>query len=227
VNADNPTVSSPADAFRTAWASFVSRLTPRFVLYSILILTVAGVAAYVSWGHLKTVAEWGHQTGAAALTLPLSVDGMLGVCSLAMAEDKANRCKPRGWARFGFWLGALVSLAGNWASIYVLWGWDPLALAVSCWAPIALLVVVETIARKGKPLAKIEAETKAAVRSDAAKRGAETRRTNQATGGQRRTRSSSKREKVTHGTPKAPAAAQVSPGAVPLSELNAGMAGTI
>lgn len=229
MSATTPTVSSPAvGPFRSAWASFVARLTPRYVLYAIAILTVAGVAAYVSWGHLVTVARWGHQTGAAALALPLSVDGMLAVCSLAMAEDKANRRKPRGWARFGFWLGALVSVAGNLASIFVAWGLDPLALAVSCWAPIALLVVVETTARKGKPIAAIEAEQKAAVRSEAGRRGAETRRNNRANGGSTTTRSSSStRARATRGTPKAPAAAQVSPGAVPLAELNAGMAGKL
>lgn len=217
----NP-VSSPADAFRSAWASFVARLTPRFILYAIAILTVAGVAAYVSWGHLKTVAEWGHQTGAAAVTLPLSVDGMLAVCSLAMAEDKANRCKPRGWARVGFWLGALVSVAGNLASIYVVWGLDWLGLAVGCWAPLGLLVVVEVVARKGKPLAAIEAETKAAVRSEAARRGAETRKANATT--RAGSRVGQQRGKRAKGTPKAPAAAPVSPGRVDLDELNAGMA---
>jgi hypothetical protein len=79
---------------------------------------------------------------------------MLIVATLAMSEDKANGRRPRGWARFAFWLGALVSVAANITATAVHYG-DPLSIAVSMWAPIALLVVVEIMARPGKP--KVEA----------------------------------------------------------------------
>jgi hypothetical protein len=122
---------------------------PRRIAYALSIGTVAGVAAWGSYWHQVDVATLAHQAGTLAHTLPLSVDGMLVVATLAMSEDKAQGRKPRGWARFAFWLGAVVSVAANIASTAVHYG-DPLSIAVSMWAPIALLVVVEIMARPGK-----------------------------------------------------------------------------
>lgn len=113
-------------------------------------LAVGGVAAYVSYGHIYDVAVLAHQPLALAAVLPFSVDGLMLIASLAMAEDKANGRKPRPWARFGFWLGAVVSIAANVASTWVHFGPEPLALAVAGWAPIALLVAVEVVSRPGK-----------------------------------------------------------------------------
>jgi hypothetical protein len=120
---------------------------------------VAGVAAYVSFGHIYGVATIAHQPRALALALPMSVDGMMLIATLAMAEDKAENRNPRGWARFGFWLGAAVSVAANLASTWVTYGPQPLDLAVAGWAPIALLVSIEIAARPGKPKAQPPAIT--------------------------------------------------------------------
>lgn len=133
----------------------------RRIAYALSIGTVAGVAAWGSYWHQVDVATLAHQAGTLAHTLPLSVDGMLVVATLAMSEDKSQGRKPRGWARFAFWLGAVVSVAANIASTAVHYG-DPLSIAVSMWAPIALLVVVEIMARPGK-LKKPEASTAPAV----------------------------------------------------------------
>lgn len=130
----------------TRGASFYARRTA----YALSIGTVAGVAAWGSYWHQVDVATLAHQAGTLAHTLPLSVDGMLVVATLAMSEDKANGRSPRGWARFAFWLGAIVSVAANITATAVHYG-DPLSIAVSMWAPIALLVVVEIMARPGKP----------------------------------------------------------------------------
>jgi hypothetical protein len=118
--------------------------------YVLSIGTVTGVAALASYEHQVDVATLAHQATLLAHTLPLSIDGMLLVATLAMSEDKANGRKPRGWARFGFWFGAAVSTAANIASTVVHYG-DPLSIAWSMVAPIVLLVVVEIMARPGKP----------------------------------------------------------------------------
>jgi len=131
--------------------------TGRRIAYALSIGTVAGVAAWASYWHQVDVATLAHQAPALARTLPLSVDAMLIVATLAMSEDKANGRKPRGWARFAFWLGATVSVAANIASTAVHYG-DVLSVAVSMWAPIALLVVVEIMARPGKPKALVTPE---------------------------------------------------------------------
>lgn len=113
-------------------------------------LTVAGVAAVNSYQHMRDVAVLGHQPYLLASTLPLSVDGLLVIASLAMAEDKAQNRHARWWARIAFWFGATVSVVANIASTAVLYG-DPLSIAVSAWPPIALLIAVEIMARPGKP----------------------------------------------------------------------------
>lgn len=119
--------------------------------YAVSFLIVAGVAAYVSFGHIYEVATIAHQPQPLALALPLSVDGLMLIATLAMAEDKAANRNPRAWARIGFWLGAAVSVAANLASTLVHYGPQPLNLAVAGWAPIALLVSIEIVARPGKP----------------------------------------------------------------------------
>lgn len=119
--------------------------------YAVSFLIVAGVAAYVSFGHIYEVATIAHQPKPLALALPLSVDGLMLIATLAMSEDKAANRSPRAWARIGFWLGAAVSVAANLASTLVHYGPQPLNLAVAGWAPIALLVSIEIVARPGKP----------------------------------------------------------------------------
>lgn len=122
----------------------------RRIGYAVSFLIVAGVAAYVSFGHIYEVAVLAHQPRHLAVALPLSVDGLMLIATLAMAEDKAANRKPRGWARFGFWLGGAVSVSANLASTLVHFGPLPLDLAVAGWAPIALLVGIEIVARPGK-----------------------------------------------------------------------------
>jgi hypothetical protein len=122
----------------------------RRIAYALSIGTVAGVAAWGSYWHQVDVAVLAHQAGTLAHTLPLSVDGMLVAATTAMSEDKAKGRTPRGWARFAFWLGAVVSVAANITSTAVHYG-DVISISVSMWAPIALLVTVEIMARPGKP----------------------------------------------------------------------------
>jgi Protein of unknown function (DUF2637) len=130
-------------AVRVSW--------PRRLAYAVSITVVAMVAAWNSYWHIVSVAVRGHQDLLLAYSLPASVDGLMLVSSLALAEDKAHGRRPRGWARFGFWLGALVSVAANMASVVVHYGLDLLSIAVAAWPPVALLVVVEIMAKPGKP----------------------------------------------------------------------------
>lgn len=116
---------------------------------------VAGIAAWASYWHQVDVATLAHQPAKLAYALPLSVDGMLVVATMAMGEDKANRRHPRRWARFAFWLGATVSIAANITSTAVHYG-DIISIVVSAWAPVCFLASVEIVSRPGKPR-KVEA----------------------------------------------------------------------
>jgi hypothetical protein len=112
--------------------------------------TVAGIAAWASYWHQVDLATLAHQPAKLAYALPLSVDGLLVVAAMAMGEDRAKGLRPRGWARFAFWLGATVSTVANITSTAVHYG-DPISIVVSAWAPICFLVAVEIVSWKGRP----------------------------------------------------------------------------
>jgi hypothetical protein len=118
--------------------------------YILSFLMVAGVAARVSYSHIRDVASYAGQPREVALLLPLAVDGMMLIATLAMAEDKAANRNPRGWARFGFWFGAGVSIAANVAATVVQQGWRPISIGVAALAPVLLLWAIEIVSRPGK-----------------------------------------------------------------------------
>jgi hypothetical protein len=128
-----------------------TRTIARRLAFGASFLIVAGVAAVNSYAHMRDVALLGHQPNLLASTLPLSIDGLMVIASLALAEDKASRRHPRLAARLAFWFGAVVSLAANIASTAVHHG-DPLSIGVAAWPPIALLVVVEIMMRPGRSM---------------------------------------------------------------------------
>lgn len=114
-------------------------------------IVVAGTAAVASYSHIRDVALYGHQSPLVAHLLPLSIDGMLLIASIAMGDDKANGRRPRGWARVGFWGGAAVSTAANVSATVVAWGVDPIGIFTAAIAPLVLLVSIEIVSRPGKP----------------------------------------------------------------------------
>lgn len=139
--------------------------------YFIAIGVVAGVAARVSYSHIRDVTLIAGQAADVAALLPLSVDGMLMAASLAMSQDKARGLQPRVWARVGFWLGATISVvcniadtlvhaSGTVASARAIVPADMLsdqqllgmAVFVAVLAPLLLLITVEIMALPGKPI---------------------------------------------------------------------------
>jgi len=132
--------------------SDTTRINPwRRLATALSFVLVAGVAAAVSYSHIRDVALYGHQSPLIAHLIPLSIDGMMLIATLAMAEDKAANRHPRGWARSGFWFGAAVSVACNVASVVVEYGVQWLAIGISGLAPVLLLWAIEIMARPGKP----------------------------------------------------------------------------
>lgn len=149
----NDTRTDVAKIVRWSWDWW--RLAARRVGYTISFLVVAGVAARVSYGHIRDVVLHVHQPKDVAYILPLAVDGLMLIATLAMAEDKANNRKPGGWARWGFWFGATISTAANVQAVMIVSGPDPLAIAVGAAAPTLLLWSIEIVARPGKPRPKV------------------------------------------------------------------------
>lgn len=145
--------------------SKLNTLNYRRIGYIAAIGSVAVVAARVSYSHIFDVTRIAGQPADVAAVLPVAIDGMLLAATLAMAEDKANGRQPRGWARFGFWFGAGISLACNVASTVVhaavAPALMPLAIFIAALAPALLLITVEIMARPGKPTVEAARPAKA------------------------------------------------------------------
>ncbi|MFE9206225.1 DUF2637 domain-containing protein [Micromonospora sp. NPDC007230] len=110
---------------------------------------VALVAGYASFTHIYDVAREAGEHPSVASVLPLSVDGLVLVGSLAVLDDKRNGRKPRLSARLAIAFGVVATLAANVASAEPTW----IARAVAAVPPLAFLIAVEVLSRRGKVLA--------------------------------------------------------------------------
>lgn len=104
--------------------------------------TVAAIAAYASYSHMRELAIEHGQDVIVASLLPVSVDGMLLVATLAMREDRLNGVRRRPWAWIAFAAGVAASIVAN-----VLAAADDItSRVISAWPAVALLLVVEILA---------------------------------------------------------------------------------
>lgn len=110
---------------------------------------VAAVAGFSSWNHITAVAHGAGEPAAVAAVLPLSIDGLIVVATLAMLEDKRADRAPRTSARVALGFGVIATLAANIASA------EPTVTArlVAAVPAVAFLAAVEVLARSGRPLA--------------------------------------------------------------------------
>ena len=110
---------------------------------------VALVAGYASYTHIVKVASAAGEHMSVAAVLPLAIDGAILVGTLAMMEDKRAGRKPRLSARIAVAFGVIATLASNVASA------QPTATArlVAIVPPLAFLIAVEVLSRRGKLLA--------------------------------------------------------------------------
>jgi hypothetical protein len=105
-------------------------------------LTVAAIAAVASYSHMRHLAlRYGQEAWVADL-LPLSVDGMLVVATIALGDGRRYR-----WSAWlAFWVGVCASVIANVLAA------QPSAIArcISAWPAVAFLLVVEVITRGGR-----------------------------------------------------------------------------
>lgn len=105
-------------------------------------LVVAGIAAVASYSHMRHLALEYGQTEAIADMLPISVDGMLVVATVALGDGRRYR-----WSAWlAFWIGVTASIVANVLAA------EPSAIArcISAWPAVAFLLVVEVITRGGR-----------------------------------------------------------------------------
>lgn len=111
---------------------------------------VAAIAAWSSYSHMVHVALGYGERPQVAYALPFSVDGMLIVASVVMVDDKRRAHRVRPIARLAFTAGMLASIAANIAAAHPNIG----ARIVDAWPALALLLVVEMLARPPAPAAE-------------------------------------------------------------------------
>ncbi len=102
-------------------------------------LLVAAIAAYASYSHMRHLALAYGQDQAVATLLPVSVDGMLVVATVALGDGRRRR-----WSAWlAFWTGVTASVIANILAA------EPSAIArcISAWPAVAFLLVVEVITR--------------------------------------------------------------------------------
>jgi hypothetical protein len=123
---------------------------------------VAAVAGFASYLHITKVAHEAGEHGAVAAVLPLSIDGLILVGTLAMLEDKRDGRRPRLSARIAVGFGVVATLAANIASAA-----DTMtARLVAAVPPIAFLIAVEVLSRRGRKVEGVATTDAPALISD-------------------------------------------------------------
>ncbi|HET9081668.1 MAG TPA: DUF2637 domain-containing protein [Trebonia sp.] len=112
------------------------------MLAGLAVLTVAVIAAIVSFSHIETLALSHGQPIWDARFLPVSVDGMLVVSSLTLLADARARRPAPGLARAGLVLGVVATVAAN-----VVFGVHagPVGAVISAWPAVAFIVATEIL----------------------------------------------------------------------------------
>jgi DNA-binding CsgD family transcriptional regulator len=119
-------------------------------------LVVAGIAAYASYSHMRHLALAYGQDATVATLLPISVDGLMVVATIALGDGRRYR-----WSAWlAFWAGVSASVIANVLAA------EPSGVArtISAWPAIAFLLVVEVITRGGR--LRVSADSTPATEAD-------------------------------------------------------------
>ena len=114
------------------------------LLAAVVVLTVAAIAAIVSYSHIFELGRLHGQDGTAARLLPLSVDGLIAAASLVMLHAARNKLPVPRLARFMLALGVAATVAAN-VEFGLPFGW--LSAVVSAWPAVAFVGSVEMAVR--------------------------------------------------------------------------------
>nr|WP_230416251.1 DUF2637 domain-containing protein [Micromonospora tarapacensis] len=104
---------------------------------------VAVVAGYVSYLHIVDVAMDVGERREVAYALPVTIDALMVMSTLAMLAARRAGRKPSSWAYCGFLFGVAVSVTANVASAAPTWP----ARAVAAIPAVSLLLAVEVLIR--------------------------------------------------------------------------------
>jgi hypothetical protein len=102
---------------------------------------VAAIAAWSSYWHMVHVALHYGERREVAYVLPLSIDGVLTVAAIVMAEDRRAHQPVRLIAKAAFLCGLFASIAANIAGAQPTLG----GRLIAAWPALALLLIVEML----------------------------------------------------------------------------------
>lgn len=97
---------------------------------------VAVVAGYVSYLHIVDVATRVGERPEVAYALPVTIDALMVMSTLAMLADRRAGRRPSAWAQAGFLFWVAVSVTSNVASAAPTWparGVAAILLCRCCW----------------------------------------------------------------------------------------------
>src|SRR5262245_27682788 len=97
-------------------------------------LVVAAIAALASYSHMRNVALRYGQSELIAALLPISIDGMMVVATIALGDGRRSR-----WSAWlAFWTGVVASVVTNVLAAES----SMIARCISAWPAVASLLVV-------------------------------------------------------------------------------------
>jgi hypothetical protein len=110
---------------------------------AIVVLAVAGVAAYISYWHAYAVVREYGENGVTALLEPATIDGLVYASSMVILYAARHRLPVPGLARWMLALGIAASLAVNVAQG---WSHGVVGAVVAAWPALALIGSYELLA---------------------------------------------------------------------------------
>ncbi|HWF81604.1 MAG TPA: DUF2637 domain-containing protein [Streptosporangiaceae bacterium] len=102
---------------------------------------LAGIAAAISYSHMRLLAQDNGQAGWHAHAFPLSVDGIEVVASLVLLADRRAARRP-GWLP---WAALAVGTAGSLAANVAIAGPGTVGRVIAGWPALALLIAVKLL----------------------------------------------------------------------------------
>jgi hypothetical protein len=100
------------------------------------VLAVAGIAAYVSYGHAYAVVRAHGETGITARLEPATIDGLVYASSMVVLYAARHRLPVPSLARWLLGLGIAATLTANMAQG---WSHGPVGAVVAAWPAVSLL----------------------------------------------------------------------------------------
>ena len=100
------------------------------------VLTVAGIAAYVSYGHAYAVVRAHGETGITARLEPATIDGLVYASSMVVLYAARHRVPVPSLARWLLALGIAATLTANMAQG---WSHGPVGAVIAAWPAVSLV----------------------------------------------------------------------------------------